>query len=629
MKMKICAALALALFLGAPALGAQAQRPRGLGEAEWQELFTSGSLEAVRQALRTEGADAALPDGNRPVHVAAEYASDPGVINLLVAEGASLSAPGLEGLTPLMLAAAYNPNPAVTEALIRAGASVDVAGEDGRTPLHLAAAMNESPQVAAALLRHGASANRRDAKGRTPLWLAAARAAPQAVELFLDAGASVDEPNGEELTPLQAACVSLPLERRRRAETVHVLVEAGADVNRRDAQRCTPLMRAITTGADRELLEVLAAGRADLLAQDDQNRSALFIAASNPAVSTDVLEPLLRAEGTPDPRESGLLTPLMEACRADNLPAVRFLLSQGANPGLRDKHEWTPLDFAASANASEGVLRLLAEAGTPLNEAGQNGLTPLMAAVTTGAGPRTLKTLVSLGADPNLATWDGLTPLMLAARRGGRDTLRALAEAGAQVDQRSRQGTTALMVAAVSGAEEAVEELLALSADVSLGDREGMTALAHALQAPEDNSAVLGRLLKAGAAPDSTTVKGMTPLMDAALRGETWGVRALLEAGADARAQDFIRWTPLHFAARGKTGTECLPLLLEAGAELDAPDAGGTTPLMVAAACDNAPMVKALLEAGANPGRTDRTGRDSLGYARLRNAKDCLPLLSN
>ena len=71
-----------------------------------------------------------------------------------------------------------------------------------------------------------------------------------------------------------------------------------------------------------------------------------------------------------------------------------------------------------------------------------------------------------------------------------------------------------------------------------------------------------------------------------------------------------------------------MPLLLAAlKGSPDLPDDGGTTPLMVAAANDNAPAVRLLLKAGADPLRTDRTGRDALGYARLRNAKNCLPLL--
>ncbi|WP_208873125.1 ankyrin repeat domain-containing protein, partial [Fretibacterium fastidiosum] len=63
-----------------------------------------------------------------------------------------------------------------------------------------------------------------------------------------------------------------------------------------------------------------------------------------------------------------------------------------------------------------------------------------------------------------------------------------------------------------------------------------------------------------------------------------------------------------------------------AGAATDVPDDGGTTPLMVAAASDNPEVVKTLLASGADPSRTDRTGRSALSYAVLKNARQCLPL---
>ena len=621
--------------------------------ANWQELCESGDLEGIREALKTASADDLLPGGNRPLHVAAEYARTPEVIRLLTHEGASLSAVGLEGLTPLMLAAAYNPEPSILEALLSAGASLDAAGANGRTPLLLAASMNPSPQVTAALLRHGASVRSRDSEGRTPLWLAAARADPQAVALLLDANAPVDEANRAGVTPLQAAC------ERPNAEVFRLLVEAGADTNRRDANRSTPVMRAVSVGADAAALEALIQGRADLLAEDDQNRGPLFLAASNLKLSTDAAA-LLIPEGEVDTRESGLMTPLMEACRADNLPMVRLLLDRGASLSLRDRNDWSPMMFAA-AGASPAMLRLLAERGASLTDETRQGLTPLMVGIEAGTKAESIRTLLELGADPNhrniqditplmmsiavdrgdilkllleakadpdLSTWDGLTPLMVTARRpesGG--LIRTLVSAGADVNRKSLQGMTALMVASASGNLPAVVELLNLSADVSAQDRDGMTPLSHVVQSAKDAEELLNTLVRAGADVDVRMAREMTPLMDAALRGSAWAVKGLLAAGTNVRAGDFIGWTPLHFAVKGSTGPECARLLVSADALVDAPDSGGTTPLMVAAAGDNAEGVKVLLDAGADPRRADRTGRNALSYAIFKKSKSCIPLL--
>ena len=81
-----------------------------------RRICASGTVEELRAALRTCSADEPFPDGNRPLHIAAEHASDPGLIKCLLDGGASLSPKGLEGLTPLMLAAAYNLNAAIVEA---------------------------------------------------------------------------------------------------------------------------------------------------------------------------------------------------------------------------------------------------------------------------------------------------------------------------------------------------------------------------------------------------------------------------------------------------------------------------------------------------------------------------------
>jgi len=56
-------------------------------------------------------------------------------------------------------------------------------------------------------------------------------------------------------------------------------------------------------------------------------------------------------------------------------------------------------------------------------------------------------------------------------------------------------------------------------------------------------------------------------------------------------------------------------LLLDAGAPIDPEDKNGMTPLMFAARSGRIDMVRLLLERGADPGKTDFTGRDALGWA--------------
>ncbi|MDR2175441.1 MAG: ankyrin repeat domain-containing protein [Synergistaceae bacterium] len=653
MKLKKLAAL-LALILTLTPAGESA----GADLPELERICASGSAGQLEAALAGVSADIVFPSGNRPLHVAAEHASDPAMIDLLVKKGASLTAEGLEKLTPLMLAAAYNPNPGVIESLIRAGAPVNSADGQGRTPLYLASALNESPNAAAVLLRNGAAPNAPDKNGRTPLWMASARAGAQIVQLLLDDGARADEPNDEGIAPLFAAS------EKPDAAVLRLLLEAGADAGRRGKNRFTPLMSAAAAGADLESIRVLLEGGSDPAAEDDQNRSAIHLLASRPDAAPEALALLIEAGASPNALDSSLTTPLMEACRQKNTAAVRTLLNAGAKTGVRDRHSWTALLHAASRGAPEELYRLLLEAGADINEASREGISALMIALGSNADAEAIRILLKLGADPNgksydtvsalmgavatgssgiaavllengavpdQSTWDGLSPLMMAAQKvRDADMFGLFARAGADLNRGNNRGMTALMVAAAASNTPAVEKLLALSADLTLEDRDGLTPLFHAVQfgeEDEDGLKILDLLISAGSDVDKRDAGGATPLMHAALRGKPEAAKRLLGAGAKTGARDVVGWTALHFAARSAAGPDVLNLLIERVKNVDVPDEGGTTPLMVAASYDRAEAAGLLLGAGADPSRADRTGRSAYDYAFLKNAENARKVL--
>jgi ankyrin repeat protein len=92
---------------------------------------------------------------------------------------------------------------------------------------------------------------------------------------------------------------------------------------------------------------------------------------------------------------------------------------------------------------------------------------------------------------------------------------------------------------------------------------------------------------------------GATPLMYAALHGDTESVRLLLESGADPNMRNDAGATALMWATDNAEKTR---LLLERGAEVNAKSENGRTPLLIAARrFGSAPVVKLLLEHGADP----------------------------
>ena len=96
-------------------------------------------------------------------------------------------------------------------------------------------------------------------------------------------------------------------------------------------------------------------------------------------------------------------------------------------------------------------------------------------------------------------------------------------------------------------------------------------------------------------------------LMRAALIGETAGIVALIEKGADANASDQDGRTPLMEASFGGH-TATVQALIDRGADVNAKDRDGWTALMEAAAKGHTDTVRALLAGGAD--LPDRIGAD-------------------
>ncbi len=126
----------------------------------------------------------------------------------------------------------------------------------------------------------------------------------------------------------------------------------------------------------------------------------------------------------------------------------------------------------------------------------------------------------------------------------------------------------------------------------------GATRLMDALR--RGDSAAFQR--KLGEDPKAATRKGpggSTPLMYAALYGDTDSMKRLLAAGADPNAKNDAGATALMWAVNGLEKTR---LLVAQGADVNAKSDNARTPLMIAATQHgSAPVLELLLDHGANP----------------------------
>jgi len=116
-----------------------------------------------------------------------------------------------------------------------------------------------------------------------------------------------------------------------------------------------------------------------------------------------------------------------------------------------------------------------------------------------------------------------------------------------------------------------------------------------------DTAAVI-RMLEAGADPNLKNDAGATALMWAASHGMT--ARALIERGADVNAKSEDGRTPLLIAAGVPGAIDLVRLLLDRGANPDV-RAAGTSPLSEAARLGDAARLQLLLDRGAKLGAED------------------------
>lgn len=123
---------------------------------------------------------------------------------------------------------------------------------------------------------------------------------------------------------------------------------------------------------------------------------------------------------------------------------------------------------------------------------------------------------------------------------------------------------------------------------------------------------------------DPRNANDETPLMLAALKGQTELVRQLIARDADVNKPG---WAPLHYAAT-HGHLAIMELLLELHAFIDAQSPNGTTPLMMAAHYGTPAAVKLLLEAGADIDMRNQLGLSALDFAKRGNRKDATELIS-
>jgi ankyrin repeat protein len=223
--------------------------------------------------------------------------------------------------------------------------------------------------------------------------------------------------------------------------------------------------------------------------------------------------------------------------------------------------------------------------------ANELGATPLWLAAAQGSAAMVAK-LLDAGANPNVALEEGETPLMAAARTGTLEAIKLLAARGADVNASEHlRKQTALMWAAANGRADVVRTLIELHAELDARSATRSLVVNTGLQAGS------GGYNPPGQADHEEG--GFTPLLFAARRGGVESARLLLEAGANVNAPAADGASPLVIAVHSGNGAVAR-LLLDNGADPNAA-AAGYTALHAAVLRSDLETLKALLAHKANP----------------------------
>lgn len=158
-----------------------------------------------------------------------------------------------------------------------------------------------------------------------------------------------------------------------------------------------------------------------------------------------------------------------------------------------------------------------------------------------------IKQLLKRGFDSNTISPTGVHGLVLAIRTPSPRAIQTLLDApGIAVEVRTLQDESPLMLAALAGMNSVCERLIALNADVN---KTGWTPLHYAASRSQVDTVRL--LLSHFAYVDAESPNRTTPLMMAAMYGDTATVQALLDAGADASLLNDKNMSAVDFSVQG------------------------------------------------------------------------------
>ena len=423
--------------------------------------------------------------------------------------------------------------------------------------------------------------------GLAPLSYAVNVAAPtEILQKFATSKELIETVNPRGTTALQEAV------RLNNLDMVKYLLLQHADVKKKDANGNTILLAAIKEGVQLPIIDALINAGADVNAQDNQGNNVLLAALKN-GLSAPVIRTLLDAGADVNSKDQHGTSAFLLAVKRQDVDLMNLFLEYNADLKNLAPNGDSLFDYAYTHQAPKHILQMILQNGANVNALNQAGQLPIIKALT-AQDYEMVTTLLQYGADVNLTDKNQESALTYVLQHEVPEEIETQIFARNNDYQSYLPKIDQPMWKVLLSQERA--DLLGdvfAKMDLTKADERGEVPLHFILISDVEPEYV-------DMALDHVNQIDESYLWEALKNKNLLILQKLVSHGANVNTRNVGNNTLLHFVVRHQYDKDYIETLAAGKLEVDALDGNGQTALALAIEQNNEPLVRALLQHGAD-----------------------------